>query len=196
MAFLINISSHESDIDLIQQYRQTSDLKLIGELYQRYMDLVYGVCLKYLKDPEDAKDAVLNIFEELVTKLQKHEVENFKSWLYQLTKNHCLMRLRSEKHRNVKLDPALMQSEENVHLNGELEKEENFKQLQYCLQQLTTEQRHVIELFYLQGKCYNEIAETTGIEWNKVRSFIQNGRRNLKNCMEKKGVSLKAEGKG
>lgn len=77
-----------------------------------------------------------------------------------------------------------MQSEENVHLNGELEKEENFKRLDYCLGQLPNDQRKVIELFYLQGKCYNEIAETTGIEWNKVRSFIQNGRRNLKICME------------
>ncbi|MGZ3939738.1 MAG: RNA polymerase sigma factor, partial [Flavisolibacter sp.] len=71
-----------------------------------------------------------------------------------------------------------------LHLDGELEKEENFKKLDYCLGQLQAEQRTVIELFYLQGKCYNEIAETTGIEWNKVRSSIQNGRRNLKNCMD------------
>jgi RNA polymerase sigma-70 factor (ECF subfamily) len=151
------------------------------------MDLVYGVCLKYLNEPEDAKDCVINIFEELIPKLKKHEVENFKSWLYQLTKNHCLMRLRSSrKTTNVKLNITLVQSEENMHLNGELEKEENFKQLQFCLQQLTTKQRQVVELFYLQGKCYKEISSTTGVEWNKVRSYIQNGRRNLKACMEKR----------
>ncbi len=189
MSFLKNIPSILSDAELVIQYKQTGDLQQLGVLYQRYMDLIYGVCLKYLKEPEDAKDCVLNIFEELVTKLQKHEVENFKSWLYQLAKNHCLIRLRSAKKlQNVKIDPALMQSDEDLHLSGALEKEENFLQLEKCMEQLMDEQRTTIELFYMQGKCYNEIAEETGLEWNKVRSFIQNGRRNLKLCMEKKNL--------
>jgi RNA polymerase sigma-70 factor (ECF subfamily) len=153
------------------------------------MDLLYGVCLKYLKEPEDAKDAVINIFEELVAKVQKHEIENFKSWLYQVAKNHCLMRLRSEQKKViVKMDTGLMQSEENVHLDGVFDKEENFKQLEYCLEQLVVEQRQVIELFYIEGKCYNEIVAQTGLEWNKVRSYIQNGRRNLKLCMDKRSM--------
>jgi RNA polymerase sigma-70 factor (ECF subfamily) len=174
-----------TDAELVQAYKQTGNLDLVGELFQRYMELVYGVCLKYLKQAENAQDSAISIFEELVIKLQKHEVDNFKGWLYALSKNHCLMRLRSEKKQTVvNFDVELMQSEENVHLNGELDKEENFKKLDYCLGQLQGEQKITIELFYLQGKCYNEIAETTGIEWNKVRSYIQNGRRNLKICME------------
>jgi RNA polymerase sigma-70 factor (ECF subfamily) len=128
---------------------------------------------------------VIAIYEELVPKLLKHEVDNFKGWLYTLAKNHCLMRLRSQKKGvTVNFDVELMQSEENVHLNGEFDKEENFRKLDYCLGQLQDEQKKVIELFYLEGKCYNEITAITGIEWNKVRSFIQNGRRNLKICME------------
>ena len=102
------------------------------------MDMVYGVCLKYFKEPEDAKDCVLNIFEELVSKLKKHEVDNFKGWLYQLTKNHCLMRLRSKKIIPVNIDVTTVQSEENIHLDDVLEKEENFKQMEYCLTQLPT----------------------------------------------------------
>lgn len=186
MAFLKNISRNElTDAELVAAYKQGADISLVGDLFQRYMELVYGVCLKYLKNPDNAQDSVIAIFEELVVKLQKHEVDNFKGWLYTLSKNHCLMRLRSEKKQTVvNFDVELMQSEENVHLNGELEKEENFRKLDYCLGQLQTEQRKIIELFYLKGKCYNEIAETTGIEWNKVRSYIQNGRRNLKICME------------
>ena len=181
-----NISSGKlSDAELVLAYKQSGDVNLVGTLYQGYMDLVYGVCLKYLKSPENAQDSVISIFEELVTKLQKHDVDNFKAWLYTLAKNHCLMRLRSEKRQIVvNVDVELMQSEENVHLNGELEKEENFKKLDYCLGQLQEEQRKVIELFYMQGKCYNEIAELTGMEWNQVRSYIQNGRRNLKLCMD------------
>jgi RNA polymerase sigma factor (sigma-70 family) len=186
LAFLKNISSNKPDNELVAAYKQTLDLNVVGELFQRYMDLVYGVCLKYLKQPENAQDSTIAIFEELSTKLLKHDVDNFKAWLYTLTKNHCLMRLRSEKKQTVvKFDAELMQSEETVHLNGVLEKEENFRQLEYCLGQLADDQRKVIELFYLEGKCYNEIMETTGIEWNKVRSYIQNGRRNLKLCMEK-----------
>ena len=187
MPFLKNIPvTNAPDDELVQSYRSTGDLKILSELYQRYMDLVYGVCLKYLKEPGEAKDAVLSIFEQLISKLQKHEVNYFKAWLYQVSKNHCLMILRSEqKFRKAQIDVSLMQNEEPVHLNGELEKEENFKHMHFCLGQLVAEQKNVLELFYLDGKCYNEIVALTGIEWNKVRSFIQNGRRNLKICMDK-----------
>ena len=159
---------------------------MLGDLYGRYMELVYGVCLKYLKDEENAKDSVINIFEELIGKLRKHEVENFRPWLYQLAKNHCLMRLRSaKKFTRTNLEPEFMQSAEIMHLNGESDKEANFKHLENCLQTLNDDQKQTVELFYLQGKCYNEIVEITGIEWNAVRSAIQNGKRNLRLCMEK-----------
>ena len=172
-------------------------MSVLGELYQRYMELVYGVCLKYYKEPEASKDAVMQIFEELVSKLKKHEVHNFKGWLLQVAKNHCLMQLRTPKNmKTVEFKAELVQSEENVHLNGVLEKEENFKKMEYCLSTLAGEQREVIKLFYLEGKCYNEIVEMTGQEWNQVRSLIQNGRRNLKICMEKaeSGVGSRESG--
>ncbi|HEX8315319.1 MAG TPA: sigma-70 family RNA polymerase sigma factor [Flavisolibacter sp.] len=186
MAFLRKISSGTiADADLVAQYRRTTDLAVLGDLYSRYMEMVYGVCLKYLKEPENAQDSVMAIFEELITKLQKHEVDNFKSWLYTLAKNYCLMRLRAEKKTGtIKMAEEFMQSEENLHLQDVLDREENFKQLEHCMGQLTSDQRKAIELFYLQGKCYNEIAAETGFEWNNVRSYIQNGRRNLKICME------------
>jgi len=161
-------------------------MAVLGELYQRYMELVYGVCLKYYKDGETARDSVMQIFEELVTKLKKHEVDNFKGWLHQLAKNHCLMQLRTPKNlKTVEFKTDLVQSEENLHLNGVLEKEENFRKMEFCLGTLAADQGEAIRLFYLESKCYNEIAEITGREWNQVRSLIQNGRRNLKNCMEK-----------
>ncbi|MBK5271979.1 MAG: sigma-70 family RNA polymerase sigma factor [Bacteroidia bacterium] len=194
VTFLQNIPGNSlDDKELIAQYKQSGDLAILGELYQRYMELVYGVCLKYFKEPETAKDSVMLIFEELISKLKKHEIDNFKGWLHQLAKNHCLMQLRSKRNiKTVEFKIELVQSEENVHLNGVLEKEENFKKLEYCLGTLTEEQRHVIKLFYLEGKCYNEIVEITGQEWNQIRSFIQNGRRNLKICMENAGTGVKS----
>ena len=154
-------------------------------MYQRYMDLVYGVCLKYFRESERSKDAVMQIFEELITKLRKYEVKNFSGWLHQLTKNHCLMQMRTPKDfRTVQIPDSLMQSEENVHLNGMMEKEENFQRLEHCLTTLSADQRRAVQLFYIEGKCYNEIVELMGQEWNQVRSYIQNGRRNLKICMD------------
>ena len=188
MSFLKNIShSTLTDPELVALYKKSGELSALGELYQRYMELVYGVCLKYHKEPETAKDSVMQIFEELVSKLKKHEVENFRGWLHQVAKNHCLMQLRTPRNlKTVEFKSELVQSEENVHLNGILEKEENFKKLEFCLGTLTPEQQNTIRLFYLEGKCYNEITEITGMEWNQVRSFIQNGRRNLKICMDKR----------
>jgi RNA polymerase sigma-70 factor (ECF subfamily) len=154
------------------------------------MDLVYGVCLKYLKDSEASKDAVMQIFEELVQKLKIHEVDNFKSWLYTLARNYCLMQLRTPKNlKTVEFNPGVMYSEEPEHLNEVFGKEEQLKTLENCLKSLSGDQQQTVELFYLQDKCYNEIATITGLEWNKVRSLIQNGRRNLKICMEKQTIS-------
>ena len=186
MSFIRNITpSPQTDKELVSLYKASGDMALVGELYQRYMDLVYGVCLKYFKDTERAKDGVMQIFEELIVKLKKYEVENFRAWLHQVSRNHCLMELRTPRNlKTVEFKSELVQNEENVHLNGVLEKEENFKKLEYCLGTLATEQQETIRLFYLEGKCYNEIVDLTGLEWNQVRSFIQNGRRNLKICME------------
>ncbi|HZE82992.1 MAG TPA: sigma-70 family RNA polymerase sigma factor [Puia sp.] len=187
MPFLKNISNHSAgDQELVILYKRSADLEILAALYQRYMELVYGVCLKYLPDPETAKDAVMIIFEELAQKLHKHEVENFRGWLYTLAKNHCLMQLRSSRRiKTGELDPDRMQMEQDVHLNGMLEKEEHLDKLSKCLETLSPEQRSTVELFYLQNRSYKEIEKLTGLEWNKVRSLIQNGRRNLKICMER-----------
>jgi RNA polymerase sigma-70 factor (ECF subfamily) len=177
--------SEPDDQALIAAYKSSSDLKIVAELYQRYLDLLYGVCLKYLGEPETAKDAVMDLFEELAQKLLKHEVTHFKGWLYTLAKNHCLMKLRSAgKARVQAFDPDHMQTADDLHLKDKIHQEEQFDQLSACIEALPADQRTVIRLFYLENKCYKEIETATGMEWNKVRSHIQNGRRNLKICMQ------------
>jgi RNA polymerase sigma factor (sigma-70 family) len=186
LAFLKDIrNSAATDQELVLLYKQDGDIKVLAELYQRYMDLLYAVCLKYLKDPEKAKDAVMTIFEELVSKLLKHEVVHFKGWVYMLAKNFCLMQLRAQKQMPMVSDPDIMQLTENLHLNGVFEKEEHLNQLTKCIDGLSPDQKHTVQLFYLQEKCYKEIAGITNMDWNKVRSLIQNARRNLKICMDK-----------
>ena len=190
MQFLKNISTTETDKELVAAFKQSGDNNYLSTLYQRYMDLVFGVCLKYFKDAEKSKDAVMEIYLDLNTKLQQHEVDNFKGWLHVLARNYCLMQLRSPRNmKTTEFNADFMQSVENTHLNSEvLEKESNFVKLEQCLDTLEEEQKQTVQLFYLKNKCYNEIAEITGYDWNKVRSYIQNGRRNLKLCMDGKAV--------
>jgi RNA polymerase sigma factor (sigma-70 family) len=178
----------QNDEELLLAFKQSGSQDVLAQLYLRYTDLVYGVCLKYLKDSEAAKDAVMNIYQELLLKLPHHEVENFKSWLYVVAKNHCLMQLRKDKKMiTVEFQPAVMQSEDFSHLDSVLSREQDFRKLELCMERLSPEQKQSIQLFYLENKCYNEIVEQTGIDWNKIRSLIQNGRRNLKICMEGNG---------
>lgn len=182
----IQQASEESDDTLLQRYRQSQQQDLLAALYMRYADLVYGTALKYLGDADSAKDTVIDIYQELIEKVLRHEIQQFKGWLYVLVKNHCLMRLRREKKNiTVELAPAFMQMEHSGHLDDILEKENDFKRMELCMEKLPTKQKKSIELFYLENKCYNEIAALLEEDWSKVRSLIQNGRRNLKICMEK-----------
>jgi RNA polymerase sigma factor (sigma-70 family) len=174
------------ELELLAEYRSTGDLELLGKLYEQYMPLVFGLCLKYFRDEEQSKDAVMQIFEELVKKLRVHEVANFKAWLYTLSRNHCLMVLRSSsKHEMLSIDENFMENEAFVHLNLEDNTEEKLSIMAKCIEDLPSEQKVSINLFYMEQKCYKEVADQTGFELNKVKSYIQNGKRNLKICIEK-----------
>jgi RNA polymerase sigma factor (sigma-70 family) len=173
---------------LIDVYRRKPDVNVLAELYKPYMSLVYGVCLKYLKNREESRDAVMQIFENLVTTLPKHEVKHFKGWLYTLTRNFCLMRLRAEKGRFFEdLSPELMETDSFLHPDDDLDQDGRFERLEKCIDELNTEQKQCVQLFYIRQKCYREIVEATGYDANKVKSYIQNGKRNLKMCMERNG---------
>lgn len=180
--------SGKTDIDdqvLLTEYRSTGDLEVLGQLYGRYMHLVYGVCLKYLKDDEASKDAVMQIFEQLIKKLKVHEVNNFKSWLYTLARNYCLMEIRSAgKQEFVTLEDNFMEKDAFVHLDIEDTRERKLTVMEECVEKLPAEQKDTIRLFYLEQKCYKEVADITGYDLNKVKSYIQNGKRNLKICIE------------
>lgn len=175
--------------ELLLEYKITGNLDVLGKLYAPYMSLLYGVCFKYLQDADRSQDAVMHIFEELVGKLRLHEVDNFKSWLHVYAKNYCLMQLRKDK-RAVYLDieDNLFESEQKLREHDGFKwDEEDFEKLGRCIEKLNIEQGECVRLFYLEQMCYKEIAEQTGYDLNKVKSAIQNGKRNLKICMESKG---------
>ena len=190
--------STPSSQDLLTKYRQTGDLAILGKLYEPQMELVFGICFKYFKDEEEAKDATMQIFEELIEKLRKHEVENFPSWLATLSRNYCLMQLRKKNFfvpstdyndnlPNNDEESALpfMELIDNQHLTDEWDLEGNLTRLDKCLETLGKEQQQTISLFFLKEKTYQEIVSETGYELSKVKSYLQNGKRNLKNCIER-----------
>ena len=188
MKFIKNTTGNtfQNEHDMLAGYRKTGDLEVLGKLYEQYMPLVFGLCLKYFRDEEQSKDAVMQIFEDLVKKLRIHEVSNFKSWLYTLSRNHCLMIIRSaSKHETVSIDENFMENDAFVHLNLEDDTENKLVIMAKCIDDLPSEQKLSINLFYMEQKCYKEVADMTGYDLNKVKSYIQNGKRNLKICIEK-----------
>lgn len=178
--------SREQEMTLLKTYYETGDIRILGQLYEPYMFLVFGVCLKYLKDSAKSEDAVMEIFEELIRKLRIHRVDNFKSWLYTYARNFCLMILRKENRQSEFMDERFMENEPMEHpSNGEDWHENQLQQLEACIETLNDEQKICVRLFFLENKCYKDIAEQTGYDLKKVKSYIQNGKRNIKICMEK-----------
>ena len=178
-----------NDQELVQQYQRTGDLECIGKLFERHTEMVYLVCMKYLQNEEDSKDATMQVFENIVVALKRHEVQNFKSWLHSIAKNHCLMQLRSQKSRTTKAlantNSSSIETVTEWHQSEADQHEQELQALEKGLMDLPEEQRTCLELFYLQNKSYREIAEITGCSLNNVKSYIQNGKRNLKNYVEK-----------
>jgi RNA polymerase sigma-70 factor (ECF subfamily) len=189
MPFFKRKSKTQTDAEYLAAYQASGDLNVLGELYERNMEMVFAVCYKYLRDEEESKDATMEIFEQLIADLKKHQVNNFKSWLHSVARNYCLMQLRAKKIEVGGLEISeddSMESETFVHQIDEgIDLEEDLQKLENCISKLEHEQKSCVELFYLQEKCYKDIAEQTGFDLNKVKSYIQNGKRNLKICMEK-----------
>jgi RNA polymerase sigma-70 factor (ECF subfamily) len=175
-----------SDTELLDRFRSSGDNHWLGLLFGRYLELTYGVCLKYLRQEADAEDAVMGIFEELVKKVPEHDIREFRPWLYVLARNYCLMELRRRgRHPKREWEAGLVHSELVEHPVFEARENGRFEQLEHCLEQLGLPQQTCIRLFYLEGKSYKEIARLQNEALGRVRSHIQNGRRNLRNCMER-----------
>ncbi len=178
----------QNETDLLSLYRQTGELAYIGKLYKEYTPLVYGVCLKYLQNPEDSQDAVMQIFEKLLKETPIQNITNWSAWLYVVARNHCLMILRKKKLPTLGLEKGnlenRMELSENLHFTEDAESKT--QELHKALEKLPSEQETCMRLFFFEEKTYKEIVELTGYEMQKVKSHLQNGKRMLKILMEKK----------
>jgi RNA polymerase sigma-70 factor (ECF subfamily) len=176
---------HIRDQDLLEQYYNSRNNRLLGVLLQRYTMLLLGVCMKYLKDEEAARDGVQQIFLKVIHELQHYRVQYFKSWLYMIARNYCLMQLRKHGVKNTAEINENIVEEEPV-VQREAEKERLISLIEMSLVELGSEQKTCITLFYLDKKSYQQISEQTGFNLMQVKSYIQNGKRNLKLLVEKK----------
>jgi RNA polymerase sigma-70 factor, ECF subfamily len=178
------------DLELIRTFRESGDAELVGLLFQRYVSLIYGVCLKYLKNREESKDATMQLFEKLLVVLREHEITHFKSWLYVTTRNHCLMQLRAGQNKHfIEIPDEFMENEARLHLEDGADLESDLANLKKCMDRLEEGQKQCVQLFFLEQKCYKDICVLTRYEYNEVKSHIQNGKRNLKICMERNAGS-------
>jgi RNA polymerase sigma-70 factor, ECF subfamily len=181
--------SHYTDQQLVEQYSSTQNQQVLATLFTRYTHMVFGVCMKYLQQADDASDAVMNIYEKLGKEITRHQIQNFATWLYVMTKNHCLMELRSRKSKEKQHDEwkenemIFMELQPEMHPIDEEHGLQTLK-LNDCIEKLRDYQRKCIEMFYYHNKCYSEIANTLQMEEKNVKSHLQNGKRNLKICLE------------
>lgn len=187
-----------SDAELLRRYHAHGDVHDLGTLYDRHMAGVLAICRRYLREEEDAKDAVMQLFEQLVGKLRQHEVESFAPWLHATARNHCLMVLRARQRAGPAAGGALvvhfpdaagMESAAARHLPDDDpdqadHHEQQLQHLEQALAELPPAQRRCLELFYLEKHCYRTIADLTGFELNAVKSHLQNGKRNLRRHLE------------
>lgn len=173
-----------SDAEILENFYRSGDNSWLGTLLKRYTLSLFGVCMKYLKDEEAAKDTVQQVFEKALSEIPKYKINYIKSWLYMVAKNECLMRLR--KKQPVAYKDELPENITDSHTNEtRIRKEELLNLTEQALQQLSEDQRRCIVLFYLESKSYSEISTLTSYSLSQVKSYIQNGKRNLKIILEK-----------
>ena len=179
---------HMTDHDLLEKFYADHNNEWLGVLLQRYTLLLLGVCMKYLKNEEEAKDSVQQVFLKVIQELQKYRVEYFKSWLYMVAKNHCLMKLREKQGKfTVEInDRHTDQQETETDLQEMWLNDNKLDLMESSLRELNPEQQQCVTLFYLEKKSYQEVSERTGFSLLQVKSYIQNGKRNLKILIEKK----------
>ena len=179
---------HSTDQELLEQFYADHDNEWLGILLQRYTLLLLGVCMKYLKNEEEAKDSVQQVFLKVIQELHKYKVEYFKSWLYMVAKNHCLMKLREKQGKITAAinDRLMAQPDEETNLESLLQNDRTLELMDVALKELDTGQQQCVTLFYLQKKSYQQISEETGYSLLQVKSHIQNGKRNLKILIENK----------
>lgn len=186
--------SQLTDQQLLENFYADHNNDWLGILLERYTLLLLGVCMKYLKNEEQAKDSVQQIFLKIIPELHKYKVEYFKSWIYQVAKNHCLMQLRNQHGKNtVSIPEKLSVNQEEPDKEQLFYNEKTYQLMADALQEINPEQQQCITLFYLEKKSYAEISQTTGFTRMQVKSHIQNGKRNLRILLEKKLQQL--EGK-
>ena len=180
--------SHITDQELLERFYSDHNNEWLGILLQRYTLLLLGVCMKYLKNEDDAKDSVQQIFLKVMQELQKYKVEYFKSWAYMVAKNHCLMKLRDRQGKiTAEINEKLMTAPgEEPDTQTLLQNDKALDLMEEALKELNPEQKQCVTLFYLQKKSYQEIKELSGFTMMQVKSYIQNGKRNLKILIEKK----------
>ncbi|NDV79895.1 RNA polymerase sigma factor [Dysgonomonas sp. 511] len=184
--FGLNKKKEYSDEELLSRFRETGDVELFQALFERYMPLAYGLCLKYLQNPEQSQDAVVDIYENLSQKIHTYEIKVFKNWLYSVVKNHCFHILKENKKEIlVDFDSQVMESDSIIDLLSENREEDKEHALSKCMEKLPEPQRIAIDKFFYENKSYAEIVDETGFHLKSVKSYIQNGKRNLKICIEK-----------
>ncbi len=187
--WLFKKKEYSSDEELLKHYKQSGNKELFADLFKKHVSVVYGTCLFYLQDKDEAQDATMQLFEKLLLDIHNREIDNFKGWLSFVVRNHCISIIRKNKsttkhissYYEFEYHEPTIEAEEKINAISDDMMLDNMK---HCLPKLKENQRVCVELFYLKNKSYQEIAHETNFTLNEIKSYIQNGKRNLKLLLE------------
>jgi RNA polymerase sigma-70 factor (ECF subfamily) len=198
--WLFKKKEYSSDEELLKHYKQSGNKEVFADLFKKHVSVVYGTCLFYLQDKDEAQDATMQLFEKLLLDINNREIENFKGWLSFVVRNHCISIIRKNKSQNKNIksyyefeyEDANYETEEKINAVSDDVMLANMKQ---CLPKLKENQRKCVELFYLNNKSYQDIANETEFSLNEIKSYIQNGKRNLKLLLENASTPISVTNK-
>ncbi len=193
MAYFNSTSNSKlTDEELIKKYRFSHDKTYLGELFLRYTPYIFGVAIKNLKSQKEAEDVTLTIFNKISSDLKRIDVTDFSKLLYQLVKELCDIEVKKknatgEESKMILIDELTKESDDNLYINSDKPKLSlDANNLRLAIDTLNESQKICIDLFYVQNKSYQEVADITGYSLNQVKTNIQNGKRLLKTYVEKK----------
>lgn len=162
--------------ELVAHFRAGGERRWFAELYRRERRGVYGLCLKYLRDPAAAEDACHEAFARAFEHFEDFDGERFSPWLRRIAANLSIDQLRSERP-NAESSPEIAAPEPSA--ERQLGGRRALAAALEVVRSLGSDQRRAFVMFHIEGLSYQEIADRTDLELHTVRSQLQNARRNF-----------------
>ncbi|MDB6036855.1 MAG: hypothetical protein JWM99_696 [Verrucomicrobiales bacterium] len=179
-----------SDQQLLRDYGECRSEPAFAELVRRYVDFVFSVALRIVRDRHLAEDVTQNAFLALAENSEKlSTVSALSGWLHRTTRNIALNAVRTDVRRRIREQEAVAM---NISAAADLTWEEISPHLDAALDQLKCSDRDVVLLRFIHGKSAAEIAKIISVSDVTAQKRLNRAIDRLRNCFKKRGLTVAA----